>query len=125
MAGQWVAKFCIWEDLKTGKQGTLSSEYEYSESEYLSWVPHFVLQILNVWLSNKNKKVFLNVIVHYHSHFSGCLFIESYRVKREAYHPENGSTGLFYLLRAAPSRLHRGQAEVTNLNSPALMEKNV
>ncbi len=45
--------------------------------------------------------------------------------QKEAYHPKNGSTGLFYLLRAAPSRFHRGQAKVTNLNSPALMEKNI
>lgn len=44
---------------------------------------------------------------------------------KHPYHPENGSAGLFYLLRASPSSLHCSQAKVTNFNSPALMEKNI
>lgn len=42
-----------------------------------------------------------------------------------AHHPQYGSAGLFHLLRAAPARLHRGQAEVTDLHRPTLVQEDI
>lgn len=42
-----------------------------------------------------------------------------------SYHPQDGATGLFDLLRATPARLYRGQPEVTDLYSPAFVQEDI
>ena len=39
-----------------------------------------------------------------------------WRARRRTHHPEDGSGGLLELVRAAPARLHRRQAEVADLH---------